>query len=169
MSITDGLISRARAYAQLKGLALGDQLGRGVHGIVFLTECQGQKATDSPLSAIKAHQNEPDYWRERDVYLRLQEFGVNTIRGCRAPELIAYDDTLFIIEMTVVTRPFVLDFAGAYLDHSPDFSEEVLADWQVEKREQFGPRWGEVQAILRALEGFGIYMIDVNPGNISFG
>jgi hypothetical protein len=34
-------------------------------------------------------------------------------------------------EMTVVTRPFVLDFAGAYLDWGPEFSDEVLAMLQV--------------------------------------
>jgi hypothetical protein len=62
----------------------------------------------------------------------------------------------------------VLDFGGAYLDQAPDFSDEVMADWRAEKKEQFGARWGEVQAILRALEAYGVFMIDVNPGNISF-
>jgi len=85
------------------------------------------------------------------------------------PQLLGFDDELWVIEMTVVARPFVLDFAGAYLDFPPDFSEEVLADWQAEKHEQFGSRWPEVQAILRALEGYGVYMVDVNPGNVSFG
>ena len=83
--------------------------------------------------------------------------------------MLRHDDDLWVIEMTVVTRPFVLDFAGAYLDWPPDFSEEVLADWRAEKQEQFGPRWAEVQAILRSLEGYGVFMVDVNPGNISFG
>ncbi len=70
--------------------------------------------------------------------------------------------------MTVVSRPFVLDFAGAELDNPPDFSEEVLADWRAEKRDQFGERWAEVEAILGSLEGHGIFMLDVNPGNVSF-
>jgi hypothetical protein len=30
--------------------------------------------------------------------------------------------------MTIVTRPDVLDFAGAYLDMPPEFSEEVMTD-----------------------------------------
>jgi hypothetical protein len=71
--------------------------------------------------------------------------------------------------MTLVARPFVLDFAGAFLDKAPDFSEEVLADWRAEKQEQFGRSWPEVQAILRTLAGYGVFMIDVNPGNISWG
>lgn len=118
-------------------------------------------------SAIKVHQREPDYRRERDVYLRLKENELTTIHGCRVPELVHYDDELWIIEMTVVTRPFVLDFAGAFLDKPPDFSEEVLADWRAEKQEQFGPRWSEVEAILRFLQGYGIHMVDVSPSNIS--
>jgi hypothetical protein len=69
--------------------------------------------------------------------------------------------------MTVVTRPFILDFASASLDKPPDFSEEVLADWQAEKAEQFEQRWPEVQGILRSLESLGIFLIDVHPGNIA--
>ncbi|HYV34934.1 MAG TPA: hypothetical protein VE988_04465 [Gemmataceae bacterium] len=65
-------------------------------------------------------------------------------------------------------RPFVLDFGGAYLDKPPDFSDEVMADWAVEKQEQFGSRWPEAHAILRHLESYGVLMVDVNPGNIAF-
>lgn len=66
----------------------------------------------------------------------------------------------------MVSRPYVLDFAGAYLDYAPDFSEEVLADWRAEKEEQFGSRWREVQTILGILQTYGIYMEDVKPDNI---
>jgi hypothetical protein len=76
---------------------------------------------------------------------------------------------LWVIEIEIVQRPFVLDFAGAYLDFAPDFSEEVMADWELEKREQFDTRWPEVRAILAELEEFGVFMLDVNPGNVSFG
>jgi hypothetical protein len=69
--------------------------------------------------------------------------------------------------MTTVARPFVLDLAGGYLDKPPDFSEEVLADWRAEKEEHFGDQWPEVQAILHWLEGIGIFLLDVNPGNIA--
>jgi hypothetical protein len=49
-----------------------------------------------------------------------------------------------------------------------EFSEDVLAEWEREKREQFGARWPEVRAIINELQGYGIFLIDVNPGNISF-
>jgi hypothetical protein len=120
-------------------------------------------------SAVKLHRRELEYVRERDVYLRLREHGVTTIRGCNVPRMLHHDDALWVISMTVVARPFVLDFAGAYLEEAPDFSAEVLADWCAETQEQFEPHWPEVQAILRALEGYGVFMVDVNPGNVSLG
>jgi hypothetical protein len=146
-------------------LVIVEHLGFGVHGSVFSAENQGKDGR----VAIKVHERQPDYLRERDVYLRLKEHEITNIRGCAVPELLDYDDELWVIEMTVVAQPFVLDFAGAFLDHAPDFSEEVLADWRAEKQEQFGARWPEVQAILGFLEGHGIFLVDVNPNNIAFG
>ncbi len=164
MSVRPELLVRAQQYAMRRGLTLGRELGAGVHGIVFAAQGQAEAAP----TAIKAHERESDYRRERDVYRRLQDCAVEEIRGCAVPQLLTCDDQLWILEMTIVSRPFVLDFAGAYLDWQPDFSEEVMADWQAEKQEQFEGHWPEVQAILRELEGFGIFMLDVNPGNISF-
>jgi hypothetical protein len=163
MSRTD-LLRRVEEYAHRNNLAVGEQLGYGVHGIVFAAKYQ----TKGGQVAVKAHERDKEYRRERDIYLRLQEHAVTEIRGCYVPEMVAFDDELWVIAMTVVDRPFVLDFAGAYLDQAPDFSDEVVADWRADKQEQFGPRWPEVQAIVRVLEGYGIFMEDVNPGNISF-
>jgi hypothetical protein len=120
-------------------------------------------------SAVKAHQREIDYCRERDVYLRLQTHKVSAICGFHVPQLLRYDDNWLIIDMTLVQRPFVLDFAGAYLDRAPDFSDEVMADWRTDKIEQFGERWPKVESILRILETYGVFMEDVHPNNISFG
>jgi hypothetical protein len=164
MGRTD-LVRRLHEYADRNGLAVERQLGAGVHGIVFSAAHQAEGGR----SAVKVHERAADYARERDVYLRLRANGVTAVRGCNVPELIAFDDELWALQMTVVARPFVLDFAGAFLDQPPNFPDEVLAEWQAEKQEQFGPRWGEVQAILRFLEGYGVFMIDVNPGNVSFG
>jgi len=160
----DDLIRRIEQYAGRKGLVLRESLGAGIHGNVFAAEYQ----TEGGRSAVKGHERRDAYERERDIYLRLREHEVTDIRGCHVPALIDYDDDLWCIEMTVVSRPFVLDFAGAWLDESPDFSDEVLADWRAEKQEEFGPRWRDVEGILGALEGYGIFMLDVNPGNVSF-
>jgi hypothetical protein len=145
-------------------LVLGEPLGAGVHGSVFAAECQ----INGGRSAVKGHERQPFYYREREVYQRLRDLDLTTVRSCNVPALIDFDDELWVIEMTIVARPFVLDFAGAYLDDNvPDFSEEVLAEWQAEKQEQFGNQWRVVQAVLAALAGYGIHMLDVNPGNIA--
>jgi hypothetical protein len=168
MTRKDELSSRAREYGQRHVLAIADELGFGIHGIVFATESHPGTEGSPVRSAIKVHERETAYCRERDIYLRLKENDIREIHGCAVPQLLRYDDQLLVIEMTLVSRPFILDFAGAYLDHAPDFPAEVLADWRAEKEEQFGSRWPEVQAILGALESYGIYMEDVSPGNISF-
>jgi len=133
------LVRRVQEYASRKGLVIDRELGSGIHGIVFSAE----NHAEGGRSALKVHERDAYSCRERDVYLRLQEHDVTVIRGANVPEMIAFDNDLLIIEMTIVTQPFVLDFAGAVLDEPQDFSEEVLADWRAEKQEQFGPRWAE--------------------------
>ena len=41
---------------------------------------------------------------------------VITVLGFNAPQLLAVHDASQVLEMTIVKRPFALDFAGAYLD-----------------------------------------------------
>ena len=163
----EDLVRRATEYAARHGLSVGEHIGFGVHGTVFVTE--SQMASGPVKAVIKAHERKEPYLRERDIYQRLQRHGVERIRGCHVPRLLRFDDELLVIEMTLVTRPFVLDFARAHLDQPLEFSEEVMADWLADKKEQFGARWPEVQAILRALQAYGVHMEDVTPGNISLG
>ncbi len=165
MSAVPENVARVKEYCRRKGLILASQLGFGVHGSVFAAENQ----TDGRRSAVKTHERERFYRRERNIYTRLMENCVTHIRSAEVPQLLGYDDELMVIEMTIVSRPFVLDFAGAYLDFPPDFPEEVMEEWRAEKQEQFGSRWPEVQAILGELESYGVFMSDVNPGNVSFG
>jgi hypothetical protein len=168
MSINDDLRRSAEEFAQRNALSLGETLGSGNDGIVFLVQNQPENATAAVNSAVKAHRRDAGYRRERDVYMRIRDVGITSIRGCDVRSLLRFDDELRVIEMTVVARPFVLDFAAAELDWPPEFPDETLADWRAEKEEQFGRHWPEVQAILRALEYYGIFMVDVNPGNVSF-
>ncbi len=164
MSTKEELIRRADLYAQKHGLVLGEQLGFGVHGIVFAAASK----TKPGREAIKVHEREESYCRERDVYLRLRDHGISQIRGFHVPRLLRYDNELWVVEMEIVTRPFVLDFADAYLDQPPDYPDEVLAEWRTEKQEQFGDRWREVELILLSLKRYGVYLVDVSPGNIAF-
>jgi len=108
------------------------------------------------------------YQRERDVYLRLRDLDVLYVLDHRVPLLIRHHDHLLALEMTIVSPPFVLDFGGAYLDRPADYSDEVWEDWRKQKEEAFEENWPAVRTILGAFKAFGIYIADVNPGNIRF-
>ena len=162
--IADIAIKNAGAYAARYELRLGERLGFGVHGSVHVVEHKIKK----DKSAIKSHRAREYYLRERAVYERLRGAGISDILGFHVPQFIRADDDLQVIEMTIVTRPFVLDFAGAYVGAPPEFSEEIWAEWEAEKREQFGGRWTVVRAVMNALEDSGIYLVDVSPSNIAF-
>ncbi len=92
------------------------------------------------------------YRRGKHVYERLRELNVTTVLGFNVPQLLGCDDDLRVLEMTIVKRPFVLDFAGAYLDTRPEFPADVWADWEADLREKFGARWPAVRRVLDAFE-----------------
>ena len=119
--------------------------------------------------ALKALCWDEAYLREKLVYERLRRLEVSEVLGFNVPQLIGFDDALRVIEMTIVKPPFVLDFARAYLDARPEFSNEIWADWEADKREKFEDRWPEVRRILDAFEELGVYLLDVSPSNITFG
>lgn len=164
-SMSDIALKNADAYATRYHLELTAQLGFGVHGTVRVAsdKVKGNK------SAIKAHRFLDPYLREWAVYERLRRDAISEVLGFHVPQLIRTDDKLMVIEMTIVTPPFVLDFAGAYLDAVPEFSQEVWAQWENEKQEQFAERWQKVRSLIDAFEVMGIHLMDVTPRNIRFG
>jgi hypothetical protein len=162
--MNDMALKNADAYAAQHGLTIAARLGFGVHGTVHVAKDK----VKNDRSAVKAHLSAAPYLRELAVYQRLMEAGVTIVLGFNVPQLIGSDDALHVIEMTIVTRPFVLDFAGAYLDARPEFSEEIWAEWEAQKREQFGERWKTVQAIMGAFEEMDIYLVDISTSNIAF-
>lgn len=151
---------RLATYVTRHGLRFVRRLGHGVDGVVYSTDRQ---------SAVKGFRYEPLYQRERDVYSRLGSLGIDELRGFAVPQMTGCDDSLWVIEMTIVQPPFALDFAGAYLDEGPDYPREVMRRWEAEKRGQFGPRWGEVRSLMSAFARHGIHLADVKPGNVLFG
>ncbi len=110
------------------------------------------------------------YLRERNVYRRLMDQGIERISGFWVPKLVDCHDELLVIEMQIVSPPYVLDFASAYLDETPLYCEdkEMMAAWQAERRELFGDRWPEVLALMAEFRRLGIYLMDPKPGNIMF-
>jgi hypothetical protein len=164
-SIHDQRMERALGMASRQRLQLLSRLlGSGIHGTVLAAMCNGQPG----IWAIKAFDRHAAYLRERDIYLRLQECSVREIEGHNVPQLVRFDDDFWTLEMSIVTPPFVLDFAGAYLDRRHDFSPEVIADWRADKEEQFGQGWEHVERILWSLERFGIFLVDIHLSNIAF-
>ncbi len=139
-------------------------LGSGVQGMVFVFVANGQ----NDRYAVKVHRHREPYDRECAVYHRLRERGVAQEQGFHVPRFLRSNDEWMAIEMTIVTKPYVLDFAGAYLDGRPEFSEDTWAEWEERRREDCGERWTSVQGILREFEGIGVFMLDPSPGNIAF-
>ena len=158
------LVQNAQAYASQHQLQLAERLGFGIHGIILVAEDKSKAGK----TALEVHHSAEPYLCEREVYEHLRDADVSEILGFNVPQLIRFDDELRIIEMSIVTRPFILDFAGAWLDSPPDFPDETRAEWEAEKREQFGTHWPRVQAVLEALEALDIHMVDVSPSNIAF-
>jgi hypothetical protein len=160
----DVFIQNALAYASQHQLELAERLGFGIHGIIFVAGNKSQGGR----TALKVHRESEPYLRERGVYERLKRADITEILGFNVPQFIRADDGLHVIEMSIVTRPFVLDFAGAYLGAPPDFPDEIWAEWESAKKEQFDVRWPKVQAVLAALKDLDIHLVDVSPSNIAF-
>lgn len=135
-------------------------LGYGNDGTVWQTDRH---------SAVKAFELTIKYERERDCYQRLGDHNVRAIQGLAVPELLGHNDGLLVVEMRLVTPPYLLDFGKAYLDSRPEFPAETMEEWEEEGVENFGARWLDVKAILWSLAQHGIYYYDAKPGNINFG
>ena len=119
--------------------------------------------------AVKFHKEFPPYLREVRAYECLAWHRVTRIEGFQVPEFLGSEDTLMTIEMTIVKRPFLLDFAGAYETiELPDFPANVWEEWRQQKEEEFGPRWPLVQEVLATLRTYGIHMLDIHSRNITF-
>lgn len=161
MSIDDQIKQRAREYAASRELQIVEEIGSGNDGVVYSTD---------RVSAIKALKYQKLYQNERNVYQRLASFNIDTVEGFSVPRLIDCDDNLWTVEMEIVTRPFVLDFAGAYLDEEPPYfhDEEIMGEWLKDRQDRFGDRWETVATILACFRRYGIYLADVKYDNIEF-
>ncbi len=90
------------------------------------------------------------------------------IEGFSVPQLHGFDDRLWVIEMGIVTAPYILDFAKCWLDFPADYTAETMADWDEEGADRFEDHWPEVKSLLASLRQFGIYYYDAKPANIRF-
>lgn len=118
---------------------------------------------------MKAFERERNYLLELRSYQRLKEHNVSQIDGFSVPQLVNSNDQLLIIEMSIVSPPYLIDFGKVSIDAPPDFSDEVLADEEEQAAELFGENWPRVQSLMAHLQHFyGIYYLDPKPRNILF-
>jgi len=94
------LRSTAEAYAFLRGTSLSRFLGDGNDGAVWESRNQ---------TAIKALERPDSYRRELASLRRLDELAISSIHGFAIPTLVGYDDTLKVVEMTVVFPPSIIE------------------------------------------------------------
>lgn len=136
-------------------------LGNGTDGIVWRTKQR---------TAIKAFYLEKNYSNELECYYRLKESKITEINGLAVPMLEGFNDELMIVEMSIVQRPYLLDFGKVYIDEFPPYQHDsdLLSQWHEELRELFENDVGAVYAILDKLKELGIYYVDPKPANIRF-
>jgi|SRR5579871_3980910 len=158
--MSDSLEDIESAYATARGIRLERTLGFGREGKVYAT---------SRRTAVKLHQEPEGFQREFLCYIRLTGSGISTVLGHNVPRLVDADEELMVLEISIVERPFLLDFGAARLDSAPDFPAEVMETWEQEKIEQFGENWPHAAAIIEWMRAnMGIYLLDIHPGNIGF-
>ncbi len=153
---------RAAEYARLKGIDIdfANPLGAGMDGAVWRT---------NRTTAVKVFERQANYELELQCYCRFHSAEIDSINGFAVPRLMGFNEELLVIEMGIVSPPFIIDFAKVRLDRPYDFCEEVIADWNESGRDLFEDRWPQVKSLLWALDRFGIYYMDAKPGNIMFG
>jgi hypothetical protein len=164
MSGAADIEERVVAYCRQRQLERLGPLGSGMHGNVF----RAGSSSAAGEVALKVHLRRDPFEQELETYLRLREAMVTQVLGFNVPQLLGYDAELWVLEMTVVQQPFVLDVAEVRLDFPLEFPDDVWTTWLEEKREQFGERWPVVERVLGEFEALDIYLLDVSPRNIAF-
>lgn len=123
----------------------------------------------SRQTALKIHIVQASYLFERDAYRRLLDVELYDVAGFALPTLVAYDDDLLAIEMTIVSPPFIVDFASARLDIPLDLIEDEGHTFFDFVQERFGEQTTDVLGVYEELiVHAGIYLTDLHPHNIKF-
>jgi hypothetical protein len=155
---TPDLRARAAKYATNNGTELEKPLGFGSDGSVWQTLRK---------TAIKVFEKRHVYENELSVYQRFQRDRVRSLAGFAIPVLLQCDHDLMVIEMSIVEKPYILDFGKVYLDTPPDFSSEVMGDFFANQKERWGKKyWPQIAKLWGLLKSHGVFHMDPKPGNI---
>lgn len=152
------VVRRLNKYIAKTGEAEPEKVGGGVDGFVWMSKDR---------DAIKVFRRERPFRHELAVYERLQERGLSRLRGFWIPELQGFDDELWVLRMSFVKPPFLIDFGAAVLDAKPADFPLDSREWRDEKRRLYGAiDWPEIERLLESLMQHGIFYVDVHKGNI---
>jgi hypothetical protein len=159
------LFRRANSYAKNNGrrIVRKARLGGGTDGEVWRS---------TRPSAIKIVLNARNYRDELQSYQRLKDADIHILCGFDIPRLFGWDDSLQVIEMSIVTPPYLLDFGKVYFDGPPTdvYDRERMKIGETEGKANFGSNWPAVSQLLYALqEKVGIWYVDPKPANIDCG
>src|SRR5689334_768724 len=121
--IDQDLELRARKYIEKHNLVTDftNPLAFGQDGRVWETD----KST-----AVKVFERLRAYTVELERYRRFIQHGINELCGLAVPQFEDSDDELMVIEIDIVTPPYILDFGKAYLDHPQEYPEETKKEWE---------------------------------------
>ena len=161
--ITDVLFKRASEYCKVakSKIVSNPALGHGTDGSVWRT---------TNGTAVKAFIYEKNYRDELECYLRLKKNKITDIIGLAVPEYEDSQDDLMIVEMSIVQKPYLLDFGKVYIDRMPPYynDKQLIANWHAEVRDLFEDDAPKVHLALFKLSQLGIYYVDPKPANIRF-
>jgi hypothetical protein len=154
---------RINSYEQRYAIRLLHRLGPGPGQDGFVMQ-------STRRTAVKFFDRAARYVRELEVYRVLESKGIHSVAGHNVPEFLSADDDLLALEISIVQRPFILDFAGARKpDEVPDFESLTLQEHHQRLEEMFGSRWTDALQVADAFRIItGFTLLDIHPGNIAF-
>jgi hypothetical protein len=155
----DDLEIRARDFGRSRGILIDfdNPLGTGEEGSVWKTNRE---------TAVKVFDRIKNFNREIACFKKLMERDVYEVAGFTVPRLIDFDPEFLVIEMSIVSPPYLLDFGKSWMTR-PDYTSEQWAEYEEEKSSLFDGNWELVQSALSALKRYGIWYVDPTPNNIN--
>jgi hypothetical protein len=133
------------------------RLGYGMSGTVYLSP--------DTRTAVKVHYRYESFAREYEVYRKLRHLKISRLHGLTIPKLRDQRADVNLIRMDTVSAPYLLDFAGVLFE-SPEFTQDVMADWHARIENFFGPNAGIAYAVYNALLRHDMYYMDLRPSNL---
>ncbi len=157
---SDDSVIRANEYGRARGILIDfdNPLGIGQEGMVWKTNRE---------TAIKVFDRIENFSREVACYTILRERDIYDVAGFTVRKLIEEDHELRVVEMSIVSAPYLLDFGKSWVGRRPDYSSEQWEEYEEGRKELFGANWDLVGSAMSVLKRYGFCYIDASPNNIN--